>query len=156
MSPPSTVHQLRAVGVFSCSWITWTASGNALAIDFLAISDAQDQNHQTIVFDLADEPVIAHAIFPELSKPRAVQRLSDAARIVQLGNPLMKELQDALAVLRVEFVEFPVNLGCQLNAVGHDVSRRPSAGWSALHRFGRVPARLQPDTCPRDPLSVRG
>src|SRR5260370_31095082 len=99
------------VGVFSCSWITWTVSGNALAIDFLAVSDAQDQNHQTIVFDLADEPVIAHAIFPELPKPRAVQRLSDAAWIVQLGNPLMKELQDALAVLCVEFVEFPVDLG---------------------------------------------
>ena len=121
----STIHQLRAVGVFSCSWITWTVSGNALPIDFLAISDAQEQNHQTVVFDLADEPVIAHAIFPELSKPRAVQRLSDAAWIVQLGNPLIKELQDALAVLRVEFAEFPVNLGCQLNAVGHDVSGRP-------------------------------
>src|SRR2546430_10795047 len=125
MPPRSTVHQLRAVGVFSCSWITGTVSGNALAIDFFAISDAEDQNHQTIVFDLADEPVISHAIFPELPKPRAVQRFSDAAWIIQLGNALMKELQDALAVLRVEFVEFPVNLGCQLNAVGHHVSGRP-------------------------------
>jgi len=53
----------------------------------------------------------ALAIFPELPKPRAVQRLSNAAWVVQLGNPCMKELQDALAVLRVEFVEFPVNLG---------------------------------------------
>jgi hypothetical protein len=95
----------------SSGWITRTVSGNALAIDFFAISDAEDQNHESIIFDLADEPVIAHAIFPELSKPRAVQRVSDAAWIVQLGNPLMKELQDALAVLRVEFVEFPVNLG---------------------------------------------
>jgi hypothetical protein len=39
-----------------------------LAIDFLAMSNAQDQNHQAIVFDLADKPVITHAIFPELSK----------------------------------------------------------------------------------------
>jgi len=31
---------------------------------------------------LADEPIIAYTVFPELSKPRAVQRLSDAARIV--------------------------------------------------------------------------
>jgi len=37
-----------------------------------------------------------------------VQRLSDAARIVQLGYSLMKELQDALGLLRVEFAEFPV------------------------------------------------
>jgi hypothetical protein len=59
-----------------------------------------------IVFDLTDEPVIAHAIFPELPKPRAVNRLSNAnaAWVVQLGNPRMKELQDAL-------VEFSVNLG---------------------------------------------
>jgi hypothetical protein len=77
----------------------------------LAISDAEEQNHQTIVFDLTDEPVIAHAIFPELPKPRAVQRLSNAAWVVQLGNPRMKELEDALAVLRVEFVDFSVNLG---------------------------------------------
>src|SRR6267378_518830 len=84
---------------------------NALTITFLAISDAEEQNHQTIVFDLTDEPVIAHAIFPELPKPRAVQRLSNAAWVVQLGNPRMKELEDALAVLRVEFVDFSVNLG---------------------------------------------
>src|SRR5713226_5062010 len=84
---------------------------NALTITFLAISDAEEQNHQTIVFDLPDEPEIAHAIFPELPKPRAVERLSDAAWIAQLGNPRMKELQDALAVLPVEFVELPVNLG---------------------------------------------
>jgi hypothetical protein len=37
-------------------------SGKALAIDFFAISDAKDQNYQTMVFDLADEPVVAHPI----------------------------------------------------------------------------------------------
>ena len=44
-----------------------------LAIDFFAISDAKDQNYQTIVFNFADEAVVAHAIFPKLSKPRAVK-----------------------------------------------------------------------------------
>ncbi len=99
-----------------------TVSGGLLTIDFLAMSNAEDQNHQAIVFDLADEPVIPHAIFPELSKTRPMQRLSDAAWIVQLGNALMKELQDALGLLRVEFAEFPVHLGRQFNVVGHDVS----------------------------------
>ncbi len=46
------------------------------------MADAKDQNDQAAVFDLADEPVIADRVFPELSKARAVQRLSDAARIV--------------------------------------------------------------------------
>jgi hypothetical protein len=80
-TPPASKkdRRLRAVGVFSSSWIAWTVSGNTLALDFLAISDTEDQNHQTVVFDLADEPVTAQAIFPELSKSRVVQRLSDAA-----------------------------------------------------------------------------
>jgi hypothetical protein len=35
-----------------------------LAIDFLAMSDAEDQHDQAVVFDLADKPVITHAVFP--------------------------------------------------------------------------------------------
>ena len=42
------------------------------AIDFLAVSDAEDQHQQAVIFDLADEPVIAHTVFPELSERRAV------------------------------------------------------------------------------------
>src|SRR5580692_2890365 len=83
----------------------------ALAIDFLAMSDAEDQHDQAVVFDLADEPVITNAIFPELSQPRAVQRLPDAAWIIQLGYSLVKEFQDALGLLPVEFNEFAGNLG---------------------------------------------
>jgi hypothetical protein len=66
----------------------------------------QDQNHRTSIFNHADEPVIAHAIFPELPQPRAVERLSDAAWIVQPGYSLMKELQDALGLLRVELAKY--------------------------------------------------
>jgi hypothetical protein len=40
----------------------------ALAIDFLAMSDAEDQHDQAVVFDLADKPVITNAVFPELPK----------------------------------------------------------------------------------------
>jgi hypothetical protein len=89
---------------------------------------------------LTDEPVIAHAIFPELCKPRAVQRLSDATWIVQPGYSVMKELQDALGLLSVEFAQFSINLGRELNVVGHDVSWRSSAGWStAPPDFGMLP-----------------
>ena len=91
-------------------------------MDFFAMPNAEDQNHQAIIFDLADEPVIAYAIFPELPKTRPVQRLSDAAWIVQLSHSILKELQDALGLLRVEFAEIPVHLGRQFNVVGHDVS----------------------------------
>jgi hypothetical protein len=67
-----------------------------LAIDFFAMADAEHQHDEPIVFDLRDEPVIAYAVFPEFPKLRAVQRLSDAAGVVQLGYSLMKKLQDAL------------------------------------------------------------
>ena len=40
----------------------------ALAIDFLAMSDAKDQHDQAVVVDLTDQPEIAHAVFPELPK----------------------------------------------------------------------------------------
>jgi hypothetical protein len=57
-------------------------SGCSLAIEVLAMADAKDKNDQAVVFDLADEPVIAYTVFPELSKPRAVLHLSDGARSV--------------------------------------------------------------------------
>ena len=78
------------------------------AIDVFAVSDAEDQHEYAVVFDLADEPVVADAVFPEFAEQRAVQGLAYAARIVQLGYSLAKEFQDALAGQRVEFVQFPV------------------------------------------------
>jgi hypothetical protein len=32
------------------------------------MSDAEEQHDQAVVFDLADKPVITHAVFPELPK----------------------------------------------------------------------------------------
>jgi len=31
------------------------------------MSDADNQHDEAVIFDLADKPVIAHAVFPELS-----------------------------------------------------------------------------------------
>ena len=45
---------------------TWAT--RPLAIDFFAMSDAKDQHDQAVVVDLADDPVITHAVFPELPK----------------------------------------------------------------------------------------
>ena len=40
--------------------------GGRLPVDFSAVADAKNQDEQLFVFDLADEPVITNAIFPEL------------------------------------------------------------------------------------------
>lgn len=80
----------------------------ASAIDFFAMSDAQYQHKKPVVFDFADETVIAQAIFPELTKERAVQGFTDAVRVVERGNSGAEEPQDTAAMLRVEFAELPV------------------------------------------------
>ncbi|MGB9432937.1 MAG: hypothetical protein WBQ89_11895 [Candidatus Acidiferrum sp.] len=72
------------------------------------MADAKHQNDQAVVFELAEEPAIADTVFSELSKARAVQCISDAARIVQFGDSFMQELLDALDLRRVESAEFPL------------------------------------------------
>ena len=72
------VPSLAAVSItliLRADWWTYVAvsmsdvlTPKLLAIDFLAVSDAEDQHQQTVIFDLADEPVITHAVFPELPK----------------------------------------------------------------------------------------
>jgi len=75
------------------------------------MSDAEDQHHEAIVFDLANEPVGAYAVPPKLPETGTDQGSTEAARIVQLGYSLMQEFQDAPRVLRVNFLEFAVSLG---------------------------------------------
>ena len=58
------------------------------AIDFFAVSEAEDQYEQAIVFDLADKPVVADAVLPEFPEAGAVERFTNAAGIFQLGKPL--------------------------------------------------------------------
>src|SRR5690348_13137006 len=70
---------------------------------------------------LAHKPVIAHAVFPELAQPRALQRFSESTRIVELGHSLLKELQNSFAALRIELAEFAVRGLGEFNAPSHDV-----------------------------------
>lgn len=64
------------------------------------MSNAENQHDQEIVCDFANEPVRAYSIFPKFPKSGAVQSLSEAARIVQLGESFMKEPQNALTMRR--------------------------------------------------------
>jgi hypothetical protein len=55
------------------------------AINVLPISDSKDEHNQRGVFDLADESVVSHPIFPKFAEARPLQGFSDTARIVQLA-----------------------------------------------------------------------
>ena len=68
-----------------------------------------------------------------------MQRLSNAAWVVQLGNPRMKELQDALAVLRVDSVDFST-----LQAMTfHDVLQRDGLLFTAMDTFQRAFSQIR-------------
>jgi hypothetical protein len=62
------------------------------AVNFSAMPDAEDEHNEAVVLNFADKSVIAHPVFPELSKAGALQRLPDATRIVQFGYTFAKEL----------------------------------------------------------------
>ena len=83
---------------------------NSPFIHLAPVPDPQHENQHQFVLDGADEPIIADAILPELAEFGAVQSLSDAARVVQLGNSLMKKLQNAPCDLRIQLIELAVSL----------------------------------------------
>jgi hypothetical protein len=85
------------------------------------MADAESQNEEPVVLDLADEAVISHSVFPELSEFGTLQSLADAARIVQWGDAFVEKLQDAFT-LRVELAQFAVNLGREFNLPSHAAS----------------------------------
>jgi hypothetical protein len=68
------------------------------AVDFLAVSYAEDKDNQAVVLDLANEPVIAHTVLPEFAEPQTVQRLFYAARILKPGHPFVEEFWGAPGV----------------------------------------------------------
>jgi hypothetical protein len=69
------------------------------AVNFLSVSHAQHQHQQAVVFYLADQPVVAHAVSPQLPEARAAQWFSNASWILQLGHAFIQKLQDAAGVL---------------------------------------------------------
>lgn len=92
------------------------------AVDFLAVPHAEDEDNQAIALDLANEPVIAHAAFPKFAEPQTLQRLTDAARILEPRYSFVEEFQDAPGVLGVELFQFALRRGRKLNLPGHDAS----------------------------------
>jgi hypothetical protein len=90
------------------------------AIDFFAVSDAEDQDQQAVVFDLTDEAERADAISPKLTQAGSLQRLAKRARVGQLGDPFPMKFRNAFGVLRMELAKFAAGLGGKLNLSGHD------------------------------------
>jgi hypothetical protein len=52
-------------------------------IYFLAIAYPQDQDHQSIIFDAGNDSDVTQSVFPEVTKLRAFQGLTNAAGIFE-------------------------------------------------------------------------
>ena len=63
------------------------------------------ENQQSIVFEFGDDAILAHAILPVFSKFRTFERCPDRSWIVQLGNPFVQKLENAIGVLSIQFIE---------------------------------------------------
>jgi hypothetical protein len=85
-------------------------SGAALAVDVISVSNSDDQDHQTIVLNLANDPEIARAISPQFPETGALKSFPDAARIFQFCNSFLKKFQDTSGMLGIKFGQFAVCL----------------------------------------------
>ena len=46
------------------------------------MTDAEDEDKQSLILQVADNPVVADAVSPEVAQPRTFKGLADAARII--------------------------------------------------------------------------
>ncbi len=57
--------------------------------------DPQNQYAEDLVFYVADEPVVADPVFPELTKFRTLERYAEVARIIGFCNPFVQDFENA-------------------------------------------------------------
>lgn len=65
--------------------------GYRSAVDVPAMPHPQNQDGDPPVLEVADQPIIAYPVLPELTQLWSAQRLSEAAGIIQYGHPLAQD-----------------------------------------------------------------
>jgi len=67
------------------------------AVDFFAVSHAEDEDNQAVVLDLADEPIITHAVLPKFAEPRLDTNIhATASRAFQWTRGVLAEKSHSL------------------------------------------------------------
>ena len=74
------------------------------SIDFAPVPNSNDQYPHGAIFYVRDNAIVLYSIFPKITEFRALQRLSDGTRIIQLGDAVVKKRQDSAGNLMSEFV----------------------------------------------------
>jgi len=69
------------------------------------MTDLEDKNHQSIMFERADYAVVSHPVFPETA-PGPLQTPSDLSWIVQICDALAEKFYDSSFDSFVELFQF--------------------------------------------------
>src|SRR5690606_35454992 len=121
-----------------------------------SMTDPYDKNAQCGVFDRRDDAVVPDAVLPELAEFRSFQRRTDAARIIECGNAVGQEPDDAPRGFLPELVQFLRGGRIEINPPGHAPSSRRQAAPSRCGRSGCPPDAVRRDRCLPDHRCVRG
>jgi len=86
---------------------------------FPAMAYSHHQYDEPFIFYTNDDPVITDAVSPELTEPGALKRLTEAARILKTGEPVVEKDKKLSGMLGIEPVEFLCRGPGKLNSPGH-------------------------------------
>jgi len=75
-----------------------------LTVDFPPMTISQHEYQQSVIFNSADDPVIANSILPELAQPGAMKCRPNASGVFELGDPVPQKLQNSSGNLSIQFV----------------------------------------------------
>lgn len=99
-------------------------------VNIFAMSHAQNQNCLAIIVNPADHAIVTDPISAE-TRSIAGKDFSELAGVTLAGNARLKEGDDALLRIAVEFLEVAQGARFEVNGPGQVVSPLPPAGWEA-------------------------
>lgn len=74
-------------------------------VDLPAVADVQHQDNDTVVLDIADDPMVADTIPPKVLKSRSLEWRTKAARILSCQQAMLEELRDSRYIVLTEPLE---------------------------------------------------
>lgn len=73
-----------------------------LAINLAPVANANNQDADQLVFDAGDDAVVTDSVLPKVAQVRALQSLTNAARVLKTRDSLEEKLINSSSDLRIE------------------------------------------------------
>lgn len=112
------------LGGLECASSAGASTPGLFPINLTPVADPDHENEHGAVLDIGNDPIVADSIFPEATQFAAFQRFAEAAGVVELGDTLGEESEDAPGGLTIEFGQVLQCKAGKLNLPGHTASLR--------------------------------